>query len=98
MEVIIRTSKKKDKKLEAIVDGSKTVGFGQKGASDYTIHRDPQRKQRYIDGHKKNEDWSKDGVKTAGFYSRWVLWNKPTLQASVDDLNSREKNITFKLK
>ena len=97
MEIIIRKAKNNNKKLEAVVDGSKTVGFGQKGASDYTKHKDPQRKQRYIDRHRSNEDWSKDGLKTAGFYSRWVLWNKPTLQASVDDLNRRYKNISFKL-
>ena len=26
------------------------------------------------------EDWSKKGVKTAGFWSRWLLWSFPTLR------------------
>jgi hypothetical protein len=47
---------------------------------------------------KANEDWTKSGVKTAGFYSRNILWNKPTLQASVNDLNSKYKDIKFILK
>ena len=55
MEVIITKSKKPDKKYDARVDGSKTVSFGQKGASDFTKHKNTDRKERYIDRHKKNE-------------------------------------------
>ena len=40
--------------------------------------------------------WGKDGVDTAGLYSKNILWNKPTVQASVADLNNKYKNITFK--
>jgi len=98
MEVIIKKSNKPDKKFDAVIDNKKTVSFGAKGMSDYTIHKDPERKARYIARHKANEDWTKSGVKTAGFYSRNILWNKPTLQASVNDLNSKYKDIKFILK
>ena len=40
-----------------------------------------------VDRHTQNEDWTKSGVKTAGWMSKHVLWNKPTLQASVADIN-----------
>lgn len=63
--------------------GNKTVHFGAKGYSDYTIHKDPERKKRYIDRHKSNEDWSIKGINTAGFWSRWLLWNEPTLKESI---------------
>ena len=53
MEVIIRKSTKKDKKFDAIVDGKKTVSFGAAGMSDFTKHKDPERKDRYINRHKK---------------------------------------------
>ena len=96
MQVIIKKSPRKDKKLEAIVDGKKTVPFGTSGYSDYTLHKDPQRKQRYIDRHKNNEDWGRSGIHTAGFYSRWVLWNKPSLSSSIQDLNKKYKDIKFK--
>jgi len=67
--------------------------------SDYTIHKDPERKERYINRHKNmNENWNKSGVKTAGFYAKHILWNKPTLKASVDDLNNKYKDIKFILK
>ena len=98
MDVVITKSKKPDKKYDARVDGTKTVSFGQKGASDFTKHNDKDRKERYIDRHKKNEDWNKSGVKTAGFYSKHVLWNKPTLKESIDDINKKFKGLNIKMK
>ena len=98
MEVVITKSKKHDKKYDARIDGTKTVSFGQKGASDFTKHKNTDRKERYIDRHKKNEDWNKSGAKTAGFYSKHVLWNKPTLKESIDDINKRFKHLNIKMK
>ena len=98
MDVVITKSKKPDKKYDARIDGTKTVSFGQKGASDFTKHKNTDRKERYIDRHKKNEDWNKSGVKTAGFYSKHVLWNKPTIKESIDDINKRFKNLNIKMK
>ena len=98
MEVVITKSKKHDKKYDARIDGSKTVSFGEKGASDFTKHKDKDRKERYIDRHKAREDWNASGVKTAGFYSKHILWNKPTLKASIDDINKRFKGLNVKVK
>ena len=89
---------KKNKKYDAQVDGSKTASFGQEMASDFTKHKNPYRKQAYIACHKKNEDWTRPGAKAAGFYSKHVLWNTPTLKASVDDINERFQRLTVKLK
>ena len=94
-EIIISKSKNPDKKYDARIDGKKTVSFGSAGMSDYSIHKDPERKQRYIDRHKKNENWS--DPTTAGYLSRWILWNKPTISESIKDLNKRNKNINSKL-
>ena len=96
MEVQIKRSKRKDKKFDAIIDGKKTVSFGAAGMSDFTKHKDPERKERYINRHKKNEDWN--DPKTAGFYARHILWNKTSLQASVSDINKKFPNIKVKLK
>ena len=38
------------------------------------------------------------GVKTAGFWSKNVLWNKPTLKSSVDDINKKFKSLNVKMK
>ena len=53
MEVVMSKPKKPDKKYDAIINGAKIVSFGQKGASDFTKHKNPDRKARYIDKHKK---------------------------------------------
>ena len=38
-----------------VSDFHPSVHFGAKGMSDYTIHKDDERKYRYIMRHKKNE-------------------------------------------
>lgn len=96
MKVEIKPSTQKDKKFMAIFyddDGKKkkTTHFGAKGMSDFTIHKDKQRKERYLDRHRKRENWN--SFMTAGSLSRWILWNKPTLKASISDYKKR-----FKLK
>lgn len=78
----------KTKKFVVVTDHEK-VYFGAAGYSDYTIHKDDQRLERYIARHKKAESWK--NLKTAGFWSRWILWNKPTLTKSIQDTESRFK-------
>ena len=63
-----------------------SVLFGAKGYSDFTMNKDPEKKERYIARHKSREDWTSTGILTPGFWSRWVLWNKPSLTASVKDV------------
>ena len=55
---------------------NRTIHFGSEGMSDYTKHKDPERKERYIKRHQKRENWNDPS--TAGFWARWILWNKPT--------------------
>ena len=90
--VVIKPSSRKEKKFEAIIDG-KTIPFGASGYSDFTIHKDEERKQRYIARHRKNEDWG--NAYSAGFYAYWVLWNKPTIEESINDMNRRFSNYHF---
>ncbi len=85
----------------------RTVHFGQKGASDYTIHKDRQRMYHYLQRHTHPQDWRNhktllslrstkedwENPFTAGFWSRWLLWYSPSFE-------SAKKNITrtFKIK
>lgn len=68
---------------------NKTIHFGAKDYSDYTIHKDVGRKQRYIQRHKTNEDWTKSGIDTAGFWSRWLLWGEPSLTESIEKIEDK---------
>ena len=77
-------SKAKNKKYTALfskdVDGKRRVikmtSFGQKGADDYTITKDKAQRKRYIDRHRKNENWS--DYMSAGSLSRYLLWGTYT--------------------
>ena len=61
----------------------KTISFGAKGYEDYTIHKDKKRKELYIYRHIVKEDWTKP--MSAGTLSRYILWNKPSLEESIKD-------------
>jgi len=92
MKVVIKRSPKHDKKLVAIFYDqygvkTKTTHFGAKGMSDYTIHKDPIRKERYIERHKNRENWN--DYFSAGALSRWILWNKSSLTPSIADYKRR---------
>ena len=93
MKVVIKTSTSPEKKKMAIFyDGDKqvkTTHFGAKGFSDFTIHGDTERKNRYLNRHRSNENWN--NYKSAGSLSRWILWNKPTMSASIADYKKRFK-------
>ena len=77
-----------DKKYMVNIDG-RTIHFGAKGYEDFTTHKDTKRNANYMARH-SNENWN--DPMTAGFWARWLLWNKPSLKASVDDLN-KSKSI-----
>lgn len=93
---VVITKSDRDKKYKALFTDSKlkkkkTIHFGAKGMSDFTIHGDIKRKERYLKRHFPRENWKKPD--TAGALSRWILWNKPTFDASLKDFKKR-----FKLK
>jgi len=67
----------------------KVTHFGAKGYSDYTQHKDPERMRRYSNRHKSRENW-RDPT-TAGALSKYILWNKPSLRASIADYKRRFK-------
>jgi len=93
VSVVIKKSSKPEKKLMAVFTlengKTRTTHFGANGMSDYTKHKDDERKTRYLSRHRKNENWS--APMTAGSLSRWILWNKPTRAASISDYKRRFK-------
>ena len=86
MKVDIRRSTNSNKKLMAIFNDDsgkkiKTVHFGASGMSDYTKHKDDERKKLYLARHKKNENWN--NYMTPGSLSRWVLWEYKSLHEAI---------------
>ena len=68
-------------------DKIKKVHFGSDKHENFSIHGDEDRKASYLKRHAKNEDWG--NPLTAGSLSRYILWNKTTLHASIKDFKKR---------
>lgn len=68
---------------------TKSTKFGAKGYEDYTIHKDKERRERYINRHKK--DLKTEDPTRAGYLSMFILWNKPTFEDSLEDYIKRIK-------
>jgi hypothetical protein len=94
--ISIKKSTKPDKKYMAEVETdanrTKTIHFGAKKENgtpydDYTITKDKEQRALYLKRHKANEDWK--NPLTAGFWSRWYLWNEETKKESLKDLKNK---------
>lgn len=76
----ITESDKPDKKMMAVFETdsgrTKTIHFGARGMDDYTITKNKEQMERYLNRHRSAENWSKPD--TAGALSRWVLWSATT--------------------
>jgi len=87
----VRRSDRKGKKLVAqfsLDSGSKrTVHFGSAVSTTYTEGATDIKKNAYLARHKVRENWN-DPL-SAGALSRWILWNKRSLRASIADFKKR---------
>ena len=90
--VIVKSDR--DKKFKAVFTNKegkkKTIHFGAKGMSDFTIHKDEDRKRRYLARHNPKvtkENWSVPD--TPASLSRWILWNKKSYNDSLKDYKKR---------
>lgn len=94
MLVILQKSTNPSKKYMVTIkknamDRGTKVHFGAVGYSDYPTHKDKERMERYIIRHQRRENWKKSGISTAGFWSKWLLWNKPSIKQSIADIENR---------
>jgi len=96
----IRRSTRPAKKLMAVfADGTriKTVHFGARGYDDYTSYYASdtsgnkafarRKREQYLARHRRRERWS--DPTTPGALSRYLLWEKPTLAASLASFKRR---------
>ena len=83
MKVRLQKSPRPNKKFRVTLEDGRHVDFGAVGYSDFTKHKDPERMRRYVVRHSSRENWTRGGIATPGFWSRWILWSKPSLQNAV---------------
>jgi hypothetical protein len=94
--ISIKPSTNNDKKLIATfeINGrQRTTHFGAKGYFDYTKYYKQdkelakQKKESYLARHKENENWN--DPTSAGSLAKHILWNLPTIEASIADYKKR---------
>ena len=61
------------------------------GGGDTRKFSDPQRVHERMSKVTKSklEDWEISGLKTAGFWSRWLLWSEPSLGDAMKHMKMR---------
>ena len=95
----IKPSSRKDKKFMVVMGPNMIHHFGQAGYEDYTTTDDKKRKDNYIARMSVNQDWSKNGMHTSGFWAKHVLWAKPTIKGSIKELQKKFGiKIIYKIK
>ena len=82
MNVTVSRARNGIHKFTAVFPDGHRVSFGRQGYSDYTKHKDKERMERYLTRHRGRENWTRSGAKTAGFWSRWLLWSSPSLNGA----------------
>ena len=94
-KVFIQKSDKAGKKLKATFlrsNGSKkTIHFGSEGMDDYTKTKDKAQRKRYLDRHRKRENWN--NPESAGALSRWILWGPSTSRR--DNIKAFKKRFGY---
>ena len=88
MVYTLQKSNRKNKKFVIIMDDNMKHHFGQSGYEDYTIHKDIERKNRYL---KRSSNQPQDNIHSPAFWALNLLWNKPTLEQSIKDVEKRFK-------
>tara|TARA_R100001086_G_scaffold243093_1_gene171495 strand:- start:287 stop:598 length:312 start_codon:yes stop_codon:yes gene_type:complete len=96
-KVVIKKSSKPEKKLMAVFSypettRTRTIHFGSAGMDDYTKTKDKEQRSRYLERHRRRENWQKPD--TAGALSRWILWGPSTSRSE----NIRNFKSKFNLK
>ena len=86
----ISPSKAKNKLYTAyfmVNDKVKRVHFGSSKHENFTMHKDEKRKNAYRNRHAI--DLRTNDPTKAGYLSYYILWNKPTLHASIQDYKKK---------
>jgi hypothetical protein len=95
MFYILQLSNRKGKKFRVKTPSGKWIHFGAIGMDDYTKHRDNKRKQSYIARHSgiklTNGTFAVKNMDSPAFWSLNLLWNKPTLKKSAEDVEKKHK-------
>lgn len=83
---ILKKSNRKNKKFVIIMNGNMMHHFGDDRYSDFTKHKDLERKKRYLT---RTASQPQNDIHSPAFWSKNLLWNKPTLSESIKDVETK---------
>lgn len=83
----IKKSTRPTKKYMAEFDNGKITHFGASGYQDFILSGSEAKKKAYIARHSATESFR--NPTDASTLARYILWNKPTLSASIADFKNR---------
>jgi len=91
MSWILTPSRRQSKKWTITTPQGKKIHFGAKGYMDYTESQDKARQMNYIIRHEATgtEQWN--NPQTAGFWSRWLLWERPSIEEAIENIRKKFK-------
>jgi hypothetical protein len=99
MYKLYKTKTHKKKKFMIITPAGRMIRFGAQEYNNFIYFNKHKTKEEafkhkiaYIKRHYDREDW--EDITTAGAFSKHLLWNKPTLKASIADM---EKKFDIKI-
>lgn len=82
-------SPKKDKRFTALFekksDKIKQIHFGSKNGKTFIDHQDKTKKRNWLKRHSKNIIRFQNNPYTPMTLSRMILWNKPTIDESLEN-------------
>ena len=84
---LLKSSTRKNKKFMITTPDNIKVHFGDIRYQDFTMHKNKERKELYIQRHQARENWN--DLNTAGFWSRFLLWEKPTLEQAIEFIENK---------
>lgn len=89
---VLRKSNKKGKRFEIIM-GDHSHHFGSDVGKTFIDGRSQKEKEAWIARHKNDKNW--DNKHSGIFFSRFLLWNKPSLKEAIKDY---EKKHSIRIK
>lgn len=93
------TDKKKYKAIFKNIKSNKekNIKFGSNipYLEDYTIHKDKKRLNNFLSRFNKTIEKQKNNPLSPMFWSLWLLWNKPSFEASLKDIKEKLKKLGY---
>ena len=91
----IKRSKNPLYKYDAIYINAKTgknrkISFGDKKEKDFTQHKNKELRNFYDFKYQKKQNWN--DLMSNGALSKYILWNKESIEGSLKDYKKRLKN------